>query len=215
MKILICGSWYIKCRGKRFLSWRYYYFTIAPHKRQSDVVIVIFHFALFIPLLPTDNPKNQNFENMKKTKYLKISSFYARIPKTKIICYTVPKIRHTMDAIVIFHFGLFLSFYPQTAKNMKISLKWKKFLEMSLFYTNAAKIIITCYTVPEIWQATDVIFIFHFALFFALFAYFGSPKNQNFKNMKNNTYRFEHFTQLCQKSWSYAILFVIYGMWQM
>ena len=26
---------------------------------------------------------------------------------------------------------------------------------------------ITCYTVPEIWRVTDVIFIFHFGLFFA------------------------------------------------
>ena len=30
------------------------------------------------------------------------------------------------------------------------------------------KIMIMCYTVPEIWHVTDVIVIFHFGLFFAL-----------------------------------------------
>ena len=30
------------------------------------------------------------------------------------------------------------------------------------------KIMIICYTVPEIWCMTDAIFIFHFGLFFTL-----------------------------------------------
>ena len=54
------------------------------------------------------------------------------------------------------------------------------------------KIMIICYTVPEICCMTDIIVIFHFGLFFALlpflpfFAIFcpNSPKNQNFKKMK-------------------------------
>ena len=72
MEILTYGSRYIKCRGQRFLSWRYYHFTIVYHKQQSDIVIAIFHFALFILLLPADNPKNQTFEkNEKKTKQKK------------------------------------------------------------------------------------------------------------------------------------------------
>ena len=37
-------------------------------------------------------------------------------------------------------------------------------------------IMITCYTVPEIWRLTNVIFIFHFGLFFALL-----PKAQKIK----------------------------------
>ena len=43
---------------------------------------------------------------------------------------------------------------------------------------------IICYTVPQIWYVTDVILIFHFGLFFALFNHRNSPKNQNFKRMK-------------------------------
>ena len=35
-----------------------------------------------------------------------------------IICYTVPEIWHETDAIVIFHFGLFLPFcFPNSMKN--------------------------------------------------------------------------------------------------
>ena len=39
------------------------------------------------------------------------------------------------------------------------------------------------YTVPEIWCVMDVIAVFHFGLFFALLPP-NSPKNQNFKKMK-------------------------------
>ena len=35
-----------------------------------------------------NNPKNQNFEKLKKP--LEISSFYKSVPKFMIICYTVP-----------------------------------------------------------------------------------------------------------------------------
>ena len=45
--------------------------------------------------------------------------------------------------------------------------KKKKHLEIS-FYTSVPKIMIICYTVPVVWHMTDVIFIFHFQLFFAL-----------------------------------------------
>ena len=44
---------------------------------------------------------------------------------------------------------------------------------------------IICYTVPEIWRMTDVIFIFNFCLSFALLPP-NDPKKQNkiFKKMK-------------------------------
>ena len=48
------------------------------------------------------------------------------------------------------------------------------------FNTSAPKIMIICFTVPKIRHVRDVIIIFHFGQFFALFA----QKNQNFKNMK-------------------------------
>ena len=49
--------------------------------------VILAHFLLFYP---TNNPKNQNFENLKVI----------------IECYTVPEIWHVTDVLVIFHFGL-------------------------------------------------------------------------------------------------------------
>ena len=46
------------------------------------------------------------------------------------------------------------------------------------------KIMLICYTVPEIWGVTDVIVIFYFGLLFALLIPLTAPKNQNFKKMK-------------------------------
>ena len=42
---------------------------------------------------------------------------------------------------------------------------------------------IICYTVPEIWHVTDIIFIIHFGIYFALLTP-NSPKNENFNNNK-------------------------------
>ena len=64
--------------------------------------------------------------------------------------------------------AIFCPFIPLTAQKHKIWKKWKKYLEISSFYTSVSKIMIICYTVPEIWCVTNVIVIFYFGLFFAL-----------------------------------------------
>ena len=64
--------------------------------------------------------------------------------------------------------AMFCPFTPVTAQKIKIKKKWKKHLEISSFYTSVPKIMIICYTVPEIWHKTDVIVIYHFGLSFAL-----------------------------------------------
>ena len=74
--------------------------------------------------------------------------------------------------------AIFCPFTPLTAQNDSFK-KWKKHQEISPFYTNVQKIMIICYTVPEIWCVMDVIVIFHFGLFFALLPP-NSPKNENF-----------------------------------
>ena len=54
----------------------------------------------------------------------------------------------------------FLPFYSPNSSKMKISEKWKKkTLEMS-FYTSVPKLMIICFTVPEIWCVTDVVVFF-------------------------------------------------------
>ena len=69
---------------------------------------------------------------------------------------------------------------------------------------------IICYTVPEIWHMTDVIVIFHFGFFFCPFTP-NSPKNQNFKKMKKNTWRYHHFTHVYQKLQLDDVQFLRYG----
>ena len=65
-------------------------------------------FCHFLPIYPTNNLKNQNFEKMKKL--LEISSFYTGTAKIMIICYIVPEIWCLMNETVIFHFWLFFDF---------------------------------------------------------------------------------------------------------
>ena len=59
-------------------SWRYYHFTLAYHKWWSyDVWFLRYmecnrhnflsFWTIFLPFYPPTNPKNQNFEKMKKT----------------------------------------------------------------------------------------------------------------------------------------------------
>ena len=80
--------------------------------------------------------------------------------------------------------AIFLPFYPLAAKKMKISKQWKKYLEISSFYTSVPKIMIICYTVPEIWHATDVIVFFYILGYFLPFYSCNSLKNENFKKIK-------------------------------
>ena len=60
---------------------------------------------------------------------------------------------------------------------------------------------------------TNVIVIFHFGLFFALIPPY-QPKKWKFHKNGKKPWRY-HLTQVCQKSWSYAVLFLRHGEWQM
>ena len=75
-----------------------------------------------------------------------------------------------------------------TAQKIKISKKRKQYLEISSFNTSVPKIMIIWFTVPEIWWVTDVIVIFHCAIFCPFtpppLPPPDSPKNENFKTMK-------------------------------
>ena len=124
-------------------------------------------WAIFCPLIPPPPNSLKKTANISSfhTSVPKIMITYTSIQKIMIIYYTVPKIWHVMDVIVIFHFGLS---FALTVPKMKIFKKWKKWLDISSFYTSVPKIMIICYTVPMIWHMTGVIVIFHFWLFFAI-----------------------------------------------
>ena len=76
--------------------------------------------------------------------------------------------------------AIFCTFTPLTFRKIKMKKNEKNPLEISSLYTSVSKIMIICYTDPEIWCVTDVIVIFHFGLLFTL-----SPLTaQNIKILK-------------------------------
>ena len=110
------GSWDIRHDGQSFLSF----------------------WAIFCPFTPF-TPSLKKWKNQ-----LKISSFYNSIPKTTIICYTVPEIWYVMDVndkiiwcmvpeiwsttgrIFFFIWAIFCPFTPLTAQKIKIKKKKKE-----------------------------------------------------------------------------------------
>ena len=79
--------------------------------------------------------------------------------------------------------AIFCPLTPLTAQKIKISKKWKKHLEISSFNTSAPKIMIICYTDPEIWCVTHEI-VFFILDYFLPFYHPNSSKNQDFSKMK-------------------------------
>ena len=59
----------------------------------------------------------------------------------------------------------------------------------------------------EAWQTEFFVILDRFLSFYPS----NNTKNQNFEKLKKNTSRYHHFTQVYQKSWSYAIPFLRYG----
>ena len=95
--------------------------------------------------------------------------------------------------------AIFCPFTPLTAQKIKFQKNEKKHLEIPSFYTCVPKIMIICYTVPEIWHVTDVIIIFNFGPFFAILPA-NSPQNQNFKKLKKKTPEDIIILHMCTKN---------------
>ena len=183
-------TWKIKVLKNEKNVWRYYNFTLAYHKwwlydvwflryGTQQNFLSFCYFALFFVLLrtnPPNNPENQNFEKMKKNacRYYHFTHVHH-----KWISYDVWFLRYAAWQTEFFViFGHFLHFNPtNNSKNQNFE-KIKKPLEMPSSYTSIPKIMIICYTVPEIWSVTGVIVIFHFRPFFAILPP-NSLKNQN------------------------------------
>ena len=152
--IIILHMWTKNDNQRKYGSWD------IEHDRQFFVIL-----DHFLPFYSPNNPKNQNFEKIKKN------------PGDITILHKCTKNQDHMpycswdmarDRCNYFSFWtIFCLFTPLTARKMKIKKKRKKLLEILSFYTRVPKIMIIWYTVPEIWPVTDVI-IFHFGLFFAL-----------------------------------------------
>ena len=158
--IIILHKYTINDNHMIYVSWD------MKHDGQNFFVILD-HFFPFYPLT------TRKFKIWKKLKNWK------KIAKDIIILHKCTKNHHHMlycswDMVCdrcsyyFLFWAIICPFTPLTAQKIKIFKKWKKTLEISSFYNSVTKIMIMCYTVPEIWCVTDVIFIFHFGLFIAL-----------------------------------------------
>ena len=154
-----------------------WYWFLRYWVQQRKVFVILDHF---LPFYCPNNPKNQNFEKLKKNKSGDI-----------IILHNCTKNHHHMlycsfdmacngcNCYFLHFWAIFCPFTSLTPRKIKIKKKWKKSLQISSFYNSVPKIMIICYTVPEIWCVTCN--YFSFWTICCPFTPFNSPKNQNEK----------------------------------
>ena len=153
--------------------------------RQTKIFVIL---GLFLPLQPPDNLENQNFKIKKNTwRY-----------------YHLTHLHHKWQSYDIWFLRYGPPHGPRKSK-IKILKNWKKHLKISSFYKWVPWMIVIWHMVPEIWSATDIIFC-HFGPFFALLPP-KKPHKSKFRNTKENTWRYYHFTHV------YHDNHMIYGSW--
>ena len=141
---------------------------------------------------------------------LEISSFYTCVPKLTIIWCMVPEMWSVIDRIFC-HYGPFFPLLPTYGRRK--SKSWKK--EKSTWRYYHFTYVYHKWHSYDIWffrygvQQTN--FFCHFGPFFCPLTLLTTWKIKILKNWKN-PWRYHYFTQVYQKSWSYAILFLRHGM---
>ena len=115
----------------------------------SATDIIFCHFGSFFALL-----HHYWTQKLKVGKNLRSTSRYYTFTHVhhKWRSYDVWFLRYEARQNFFVILGYFWSFSSLTIWKIKILKKWKKHLEISSFYTSAPKIMIICYTVPEIWH---------------------------------------------------------------
>ena len=100
-----------------------------------------------------------------------------------------------------------------TTQKIKILIIWNNVLEILSLYTIVPKLKISWCLVPEI-SRHDRQFFFLLLDHFLPFYPTNNPKGLNFEKWKNVLEILSFYTSV-PKLWSYAVLFLRYGMWQM
>ena len=126
-----------------------------------------------------------------------------------IRCYAVPEIWHMTDVIVTFHFGLFLPFYPRNSPKISSFYEvYQKSRSYDILFLRYGK-----------WHMQLLVFVLGY--FLPVYPTLSSPslltaqKIKIKKKNEKNTWTLYYFTQMYQRSWSYAIPFLRYGTWWM
>ena len=104
-------------------------------------------WAIFSPFTPLQPKKWKCQKNEKNTlRYHHLTQVYQKSSSI------APEIWQMADVIVIFSFWAIFTIPPSSPKNENLKT-FKKHLEISSLYTSIPKIMIICYTVPEIYGA--------------------------------------------------------------
>ena len=138
-------------------------------------------WAIFCPKTLLTIQKIKIFKKQKKT--LEILSFYTCVSQMKIILCMIPEISNTTDIFLSF-WAIFCPFTPLTTN--KNSWRYYHFMHEHHKYK---------FLRYGVCQSIFFLISGYFLPFYPL----NSPKNENFKKMEENTWRY--FTQLYQKLW--------------
>ena len=158
---------------------------------------------IFCPLIPLKTQKIKIFKKSKKKarRYYHFTHVYHK-RKSYDIWFLKYWAWRTEFFVILDHF---LPFYPNNPK----SHNFEKMTKLWIYYSFTQ--------VYHKWKSYDVWFdknFCYFGLFFAVLPP-NNSKSQNFEKLNKNPWRYNHFIEVYQKWWSYAILFLKYGAWQM
>ena len=131
-----------------------------------------------------------------------------------IIYNTAPESWHVTNVIIL-HFGLFFTLLPPWQPKKENLKKWRKKITWKYHHFTQVYLKSWLHAIMflryGVWQVQLLFFILGY---FFLFHPPNSPKNENFKKKEKSTWRYHHFKHIYQKSWSYTILFLRFGTWQ-
>ena len=239
---ILLSSWTIFCHFSPLTAWKIK--TSKMKKKPGDIIILhkytknpyhwlycswdmvcygcncYFHFRLYFSLLLPPLQTALKMKISKQWKWLEIS-FYTIVPKIMIICYTVPETWCVSDVIVIFHFWAIFCFYPPDSPKNENLKKMKKIPGAIIILYNCNKnhdhmLYSSWHMLYSSWDMVCDKCNSYFS-FWAIFCNFTPWQPEKWKAQKNEKiiWRYNHFTQLYQKSRSYPILFLRYGTWWM
>ena len=127
----------------------------------------------------------------------------------------VPKIWCVTDVIVIFLFGLFFAFYPPKSPKNENSKKIKKIpgdiTILQKFIKNHDHMLYCSWDLA----CDKCNCYFSFWTIFCPLTPHKNSKNENLKKNEKFFWRYNHFTQVYQKSWLDYVWFLRYGAWRM
>ena len=175
--------------------------------------LLFFILGYFLPFYLPNSPKNENFKKRKEKNTWGYHHFTQ--VHQKAWSYDLLFLRYGAwrTLMLFFILGNFLPFYPPNSPKNENFKKLKKPLEISSFNTKCTK------NHDMSWCSWDTACdrcncYFSFWAIFCPFTPLPAQKIKISKKKWKQTLEIHHLTQVHQKSWSYALLFLRYGMWE-